>query len=173
MRGLRMRRRNEGGVGVLGSMTRWMLTLKGNSRTSVMRTRMRAKKTNCCSQSDANCSASYALGIHPPLHRYRVRVLVLVAYPGPGRPSSLPSVSYRDTMFSSSTPTYLFPRCPSSPPLSKAFAGRSWSPSKSSRSWIPSQPTTRPWEIMMRDGCCRIHKFARAVTFSIFEDTDV
>ena len=36
-------------------------------------------------QSDANCSASYALGICPPLHRYRVRVLVLAAYPVPAR----------------------------------------------------------------------------------------
>ena len=150
MRGLRMRRRNEGGVGVLGSMTRWMLTLKGNSRTSVMRTRMRAKKSNCCSQSDANCSASYALGIHPPLCRYRVRVLVLAAYPGPARRSSPPSASYWDILFSSSTPTYFFPCCPSSPPLSKAFAGRSWSPSQSSRSWTASQRTTRLWEMRRR-----------------------
>ena len=50
-------------------------------------------------------------------------------YPSSARRSSLPSVSYRNTVFSSSTPTYFFPRCPSSPPLSKASAGRTWSPS--------------------------------------------
>ena len=61
--------------------------------------------------------------------------------PRPACRSSLPSVS------SSSTPTHFFPRCPSSlPPLSKAFTGGSWSPSQSSRTWMASQLTSRPWE---------------------------
>ena len=55
-----------------------------------LRTRVTRMRENA-EVNAANCSASYGLRIHPPLHRYRAAVLVLTACPGPARRSSLPS----------------------------------------------------------------------------------